>query len=809
LKSQFLLFALFASALQPLNVFGDDPGNVPPDDPECQSETESRSAGKTGDQEEVQTDRNATHCADGSEAKIWTYYDIYDVYAREERTVYTGGDNCPSPTAWEVVETQRGNYPVGSRVDYQHPGCGGSNNNGDDDDDDDDDGGGGGGDDCYKLYANSTSASGRNFCRDFYTPRVYDDETVTTLPNPDGLNILYESIYEWVPRPGFTAFNYEYPDDPEDVATYLVKTDSVTLGAINGCLDGSFQGQSVYEYKTASNEYCGTFTGFTHRIGRSGSYQEGLSGESGDGLSRWSTVRYSYGDGKYFDRKSTTTFSGQFTSAAFRQFAVAAAPDFRSVYSRATRYSGHISASLNLTRNSLYYRKVKFKFKWGENVDPEKRYPVKYLVLFTPESDGNPDNGDESEQVEVISSVSIEWNGQSGESGSFTIDPGAISATKDGTYRLLREDIDIIHPASGTLAEEKEDIVDGGYISIKREVEDEDVAPITRLALRSNYSLPSSSMYRLKFNAAGRYKIFKDAERTDEITSLQDEFPANTTTTLYLQGQSKSASRGGEEITLQIKAGNSWYDGDSVKCTVVQSEFPVVIRAFIPYLWSEPEQPASFLDVIGGILYTVIAEGDNRKALVKSDSLAVSYRSRQKVVMTPYKDLHTSFDLSSKRQVTVAELSTHHVKQLSVPILDLLDKHGDSWDSNGPSIHEEGPPSFVSSSYPKNSHVDRTISMSVIGSSEDGAMPWYIPGAVTPNIDWDVEFILDAYADPLNPKIGATGKRDKFPAYEIIVEQSDGSYEELYFFSPPYSRQPGITTLGFSENFTTSILTIE
>jgi len=98
--------------------------------------------------------------------------------------------------------------------------------------------------------------------------------------------------------------------------------------------------------------------------------------------------------------------------------------------------------------------------------------------------------------------------------------------------------------------------------------------------------------------------------------------------------------------------------------------------------------------------------------------------------------------------------------------------------------------------------------MSVVGSSEDGAFP-EILSPVIPNIDWDIEFILDAYADPLNPKIGATGKRDKFPAYEIIVEQSDGSYEELYFFSPPYSRQPGITTLGFTENFTTSILTIE
>jgi hypothetical protein len=149
------------------------------------------------------------------------------------------------------------------------------------------------------------------------------------------------------------------------------------------------------------------------------------------------------------------------------------------------------------------------------------------------------------------------------------------------------------------------------------------------------------------------------------------------------------------------------------------------------------------------------------------------------------------------------------VKQLSVPLLDMLDKHGDSWDSNGPTKHEEGEPLFVSHSYQKNTHVDKTVSMTMTGSSEDGAMPWYIPSAVTLNLDWEVEVSLDANADPLNPRVAAIGSRDKFPAYEIIFEQSDGNYEELYFFSPPYSRQPGIFTLGFSEDFTTDIVTIK
>ena len=374
---------------------------------------------------------------------------------------------------------------------------------------------------------------------------------------------------------------------------------------------------------------------------------------------------------------------------------------------------------------------------------------------------------------------------------------------------LLKMDVDIIHPASGELSEAKEDINDGGYVSIKREIDEDDVAPVTQLKLHANSSLPSAAKFRLKFANGNRYKIYSDDTRQTLVQSEVTEFDVGSPTTLYFQGIGKSQSRGGEEITMQIGVGGNWYDGDSVKCTVVQSEFPVVIRAFIPYLWSEPEQPASFLDAILGVLYTVIAEGDDRKSIRKIDSDEVSYRARQRVVLTPYKDLHTSFDLSAAREANVADLSKHHVKQLSVPLLDFFDKHGDRWDSNGPSLHKDGEPKFESKSYQKNSHVDKVVSVNLIGSSEDGAMPWYIPGALTPNIDWNVRVSLDAYADPLNPRISVIGTRDKFPAYEIIFQESDNDYEELYFFSPPYSRQPGITTLGFSEDFTTDIVTIK
>ena len=318
-----------------------------------------------------------------------------------------------------------------------------------------------------------------------------------------------------------------------------------------------------------------------------------------------------------------------------------------------------------------------------------------------------------------------------------------------------------------------------------------------------------SSKHRLKFDSGGRYRIYKDADRTEAVVSEQSEFTSETETTVYLQGLSVSDSLGGEKVILQAGLSGNWYATDSVNFTVVQAEFPVVVRAFIPYLWSEPEQPASYWDLWMGIFYTIIAEGDARNFIRKNDNDDISYRARQRVVITPYKDLHGSFDRIAEREVNTAKLSSHHVKQLSVPLLNVLDKHGDRWDEDGPYLYKSGEPKVVSQSYSSTFYADKIVGLMISGAFEDGAMPWYVPSTLTPDLDWEIDIIVDSHTDPLNPKISAAGKRDKFPAYEIIFQQSDDSYEELYFFLPPYLRQPGISTLGFSEDFATSIITIE
>ena len=80
------------------------------------------------------------------------------------------------------------------------------------------------------------------------------------------------------------------------------------------------------------------------------------------------------------------------------------------------------------------------------------------------------------------------------------------------------------------------------------------------------------NLHRLKFDSGGRYRIYQDADRTEEIVSEQTEFPADKETTVYLQGLKKSEDLGGETVTLQVGLDDQWTDTDSVDFTMPDLE---------------------------------------------------------------------------------------------------------------------------------------------------------------------------------------------------------------------------------------------
>jgi hypothetical protein len=346
----------------------------------------------------------------------------------------------------------------------------------------------------------------------------------------------------------------------------------------------------------------------------------------------------------------------------------------------------------------------------------------------------------------------------------------------DKSAKLLKVDLDIVHPATGELDESKEDVNDGGYVSIKREVDGDNVAPVTQLKLHANRSLPSTAKFRLKFANGGRYKIYSDDTRQTLVESEVTEFDADTPTTLYFQGLEKSLSRGGEEITMQIGVDGNWYDGDSVKCTVVQSEFEIVNRVFIPYNWVDiPWHPLHADDV---------AEGDDRDF---DPTLAGTYQVEQRVVVNAYQDLASN----RIRNQSKAPGETKHFDGDDVVNFDENAKHS-GLAAVQPSYIPKGA-SLKKSGFADISAVTTTLINNLTNETqtfiefEGSASEPIIIGAVP--IDWlfNVGIEID---DPLNPTAAFSGMHDGFPAYEVSINAEHPIFPvtEVLKWAPPSDR---------------------
>ncbi|MGC6505959.1 MAG: hypothetical protein ACON39_05240 [Coraliomargaritaceae bacterium] len=322
----------------------------------------------------------------------------------------------------------------------------------------------------------------------------------------------------------------------------------------------------------------------------------------------------------------------------------------------------------------------------------------------------------------------------------------------------FRVDLDIVHPATGILAEGREDKdhdSHGGYVALKREVGGEDLAPVTQLKMDVS-SLFGSYKFRLKFNSGGRYRIYKDADRTEEVVSEQTEFPADKDTTVYLQGLKKSDDLGGETVTLQVGLDEHWIDTDSVDFTVVQSEFEIVHRVFIPYNWVDiplhPFHPQQ------------VAEGDDRGF---DPGLTGTYRVEQRAVLCPYRDLDASPVKDNEKRAGI----TRHFDESNVS------NHSGALHSG---LEPQQPSRIQKDSVPVNtgiaslgnvrayllaSPVDHQTHLRMEGSA---AEPIVMGAGLVAPIDWLFDIAIGV-GNPAEPQVILSGEHDGFPAYEIYV----------------------------------------
>jgi hypothetical protein len=346
---------------------------------------------------------------------------------------------------------------------------------------------------------------------------------------------------------------------------------------------------------------------------------------------------------------------------------------------------------------------------------------------------------------------------------------------------LLPVDIDFIHPATGEMNESREGN-EGGYIAIRKDAE----TPVTKLKLHKLEGMPSAE-FKLTFSST-KIKIWKDAGRTQAVTSDSPPFPANVDTELFLEGVEKSTAAKDIEIGLKVKIGSTESPSVTTKATVVQDEYKTTIQAFIPYLWIDV--PGNWLPgwIPGtGVISDAVAIGDNRDY---DDSLTRSFRARQTIVVIPFADLASD---QTKSNEAIPGASEHYKKSTSVPGAEQSQKHGSNFTSNPERL--AGPSDgLITGPYETIIPVSsKKVSINTYLWANEGIL-----GMVSLPIRWNMTFTFDI-TDPVFPKVSLTGQRSGFPAFEVYVETSDETNLLIYQWKPDAERD--VWSLGLFESF--------
>jgi hypothetical protein len=365
---------------------------------------------------------------------------------------------------------------------------------------------------------------------------------------------------------------------------------------------------------------------------------------------------------------------------------------------------------------------------------------------------------------------------------------------------LLPVDLDIIHPATGEVAEGSEDSTSayvekgkGGLVAIRRNPD----TPLTKLVLRAIPGLTTTSKFRLNVEStlsSGHIKIWKDQACTQLVTSQQTEFDVGVETTLYLEGVDHG-SVGDLKIIQEIKVGETWHQGDKVSIAVVHAEIEVVLRCFIPHKWTDAEAPIPTQLLPPDASGTIA--GDRQPYSLKNYAAAdVSFRLSQMLLMTPYKELHSQVDVTSKRRKKAAPLTEYYRKSEDIPAADQGADFGETL-AIGAAPNWSFPPNPNPTANYTNAHRSGDISKITVSLSGGPGTAPFVPDGFTPNIDWEYTISMTRMEYGSNPyiRVEVDGNHNLYPAYEVIAQKSDGVFVSLYQVKPLASILPGPNSL--------------
>ena len=87
---------------------------------------------------------------------------------------------------------------------------------------------------------------------------------------------------------------------------------------------------------------------------------------------------------------------------------------------------------------------------------------------------------------------------------------------------------------------------------------------------------------------------------------------------------------------------------------------------------------------------------------------------------------------------------------------------------------------------------ESTIDIRIKG--EDGALPWWTFD-FPHDIEWNLNLKVRVKDDPLKPAVQINGNHDRYPAYEVIIINSTGEFEDVHRHSPLATDHPGPISL--------------
>jgi hypothetical protein len=234
------------------------------------------------------------------------------------------------------------------------------------------------------------------------------------------------------------------------------------------------------------------------------------------------------------------------------------------------------------------------------------------------------------------------------------------------------------------------------------------------------------------------------------------------------------------------------------------------VKAFIPYAWTEADDtpplvpnPMSGLvakgDLYPGAGSRPAAPGFRNSYSTRAETGPVyalfdnaPFRVCHTVIVTPYEELHSNADIESKRKLMTAPVSEHYYKTSVDPTESALQMGFKSLNPAG--FKKSGDPPTNTPAYVTFPRTPKVAKLSIDGGGRDGAMD-PVSTFFAADIHWHLFFVVYADSNPLEPTVQITGGHDRYPAYEIIVNQFNNTFTDVHRFSPSAGERPGPVSL--------------